>query len=101
MCRSVSWARKVVMEGRRVSGVGMVGHPLVGGDAQGHAVARLRGVVAGHVGHQRRVARQLQRELQAIRSEEHTSELQSQSNLVCRLLLEKKKKTANNSQTSQ
>src|SRR2546427_3243673 len=32
------------------------------------------------------VARHLQR------SEEHTSELQSQSNLVCRLLLEKKKK---------
>src|SRR5688572_31608625 len=29
------------------------------------------------------------------RSEEHTSELQSQSNLVCRLLLEKKKKTTN------
>src|SRR2546430_13361716 len=30
------------------------------------------------------------------RSEEHTSELQSQSNLVCRLLLEKKKKTVRN-----
>src|SRR6266478_7911986 len=30
------------------------------------------------------------------RSEEHTSELQSQSNLVCRLLLEKKKKHINN-----
>src|SRR5688572_32435762 len=29
------------------------------------------------------------------RSEEHTSELQSQSNLVCRLLLEKKKKQNN------
>src|SRR2546430_15394186 len=29
----------------------------------------------------------------ARRSEEHTSELQSQSNLVCRLLLEKKKNT--------
>src|SRR2546430_12328146 len=28
---------------------------------------------------------------QGVRSEEHTSELQSQSNLVCRLLLEKKK----------
>src|SRR2546427_3364531 len=28
-----------------------------------------------------------------VRSEEHTSELQSQSNLVCRLLLEKKKDT--------
>src|SRR5205085_11232859 len=31
-------------------------------------------------------------ESQQRRSEEHTSELQSQSNLVCRLLLEKKKK---------
>src|SRR3989475_4306419 len=31
-------------------------------------------------------------ELGVTRSEEHTSELQSQSNLVCRLLLEKKKK---------
>src|SRR2546430_12342538 len=33
------------------------------------------------------------RPFQKNRSEEHTSELQSQSNLVCRLLLEKKKKT--------
>src|SRR5256885_8830535 len=32
----------------------------------------------------------------AARSEEHTSELQSPCNLVCRLLLEKKKKTAAN-----
>src|SRR5438270_10697093 len=32
-----------------------------------------------------------------LRSEEHTSELQSQSNLVCRLLLEKKKKQQDNS----
>src|SRR5688572_32692919 len=32
------------------------------------------------------------------RSEEHTSELQSQSNLVCRLLLEKKKKKKTNRQ---
>src|SRR2546430_3998649 len=32
-------------------------------------------------------------ELADYRSEEHTSELQSQSNLVCRLLLEKKKKS--------
>src|SRR2546430_5442955 len=31
------------------------------------------------------------------RSEEHTSELQSQSNLVCRLLLEKKKRTSRHS----
>src|SRR2546427_6390330 len=32
------------------------------------------------------------------RSEEHTSELQSQSNLVCRLLLEKKKNKQQNEQ---
>src|SRR3989475_8834368 len=34
--------------------------------------------------------------LKELRSEEHTSELQSQSNLVCRLLLEKKKKKHTN-----
>src|SRR2546427_8101585 len=34
------------------------------------------------------------------RSEEHTSELQSQSNLVCRLLLEKKKKKNQHQLTS-
>src|SRR5690625_6444543 len=32
-------------------------------------------------------------ELEEVRSEEHTSELQSRGHLVCRLLLEKKKKT--------
>src|SRR2546427_4987546 len=36
--------------------------------------------------------RRLLKLLPGRRSEEHTSELQSQSNLVCRLLLEKKKK---------
>src|SRR2546425_9371404 len=34
-----------------------------------------------------------------LRSEEHTSELQSLAYLVCRLLLEKKKKTTNNYNT--
>src|SRR5438270_8246766 len=37
----------------------------------------------------------------ASRSEEHTSELQSQSNLVCRLLLEKKKNNYYNSKNAQ
>src|SRR2546427_3202169 len=37
---------------------------------------------------------------QLFRSEEHTSELQSQSNLVCRLLLEKKKKCTRQQQVS-
>src|SRR2546427_7589604 len=35
------------------------------------------------------------------RSEEHTSELQSQSNLVCRLLLEKKKKNKTSARHSE
>src|SRR5260221_4280415 len=50
----------------------------------------------GHLG---QVLGQVQRVLQArahARSEEHTSELQSHSDLVCRLLLEKKKKTPSN-----
>src|SRR5438552_14602214 len=40
----------------------------------------------------KRVARKAGPVLRAIRSEEHTSELQSPDHLVCRLLLEKKKK---------
>src|SRR2546430_13014708 len=43
-------------------------------------------------GHHDRGAYALDRTCGDQRSEEHTSELQSQSNLVCRLLLEKKKK---------
>src|SRR5256886_7219521 len=39
-----------------------------------------------------RVFTQAEAKQLGLRSEEHTSELQSQSNLVCRLLLEKKKK---------
>src|SRR2546430_4523095 len=59
-------------------------HPAAAPGATGAAL-RLRGVVSqgGRV-RPLRLARS--------RSEEHTSELQSQSNLVCRLLLEKKKK---------
>src|SRR5688572_18547263 len=63
---------------------------------QGH------GAPEGHVEAARRRLNELNRELHIqlpvylmvtkCRSEEHTSELQSQSNLVCRLLLEKKKK---------
>src|SRR5688572_31222904 len=45
------------------------------------------------------IADELGKQYTIARSEEHTSELQSQSNLVCRLLLEKKKKTKKNSKT--
>src|SRR5438270_2606461 len=41
-----------------------------------------------------------EQEVCEVRSEEHTSELQSQSNLVCRLLLEKKNRTANQLRTT-
>src|SRR2546427_7636593 len=64
---------------------GPFGRFRIGGPAAAPAVAdgqRLRAVRAGPL-----------RWLAGTRSEEHTSELQSQSNLVCRLLLEKKKKS--------
>src|SRR2546427_4238951 len=68
----------------------MLGAPAGPGAAPGRALAALETgapsapvAVAGNA--------------QDFRSEEHTSELQSQSNLVCRLLLEKKKKINNRS----
>src|SRR5688572_32120642 len=51
---------------------------------------------AGHADARARAHRRVEAAL-ARRSEEHTSELQSQSNLVCRLLLEKKNTTLNTS----
>src|SRR2546430_8374798 len=63
--------------------------------------------VSGHRAHRREEANHEQgygqeegSEEEAGRSEEHTSELQSQSNLVCRLLLEKKKTTNTHNQHS-
>src|SRR5256885_6730079 len=46
---------------------------------------------AGEVAHGVEVGRQRRHRMRVVRSEEHTSELQSPCNLVCRLLLEKKK----------
>src|SRR2546427_3255274 len=51
------------------------------------------GAAAGELASQMATDTIHQQMVRAWRSEEHTSELQSQSNLVCRLLLEKKKKT--------
>src|SRR5947208_10545037 len=45
-------------------------------------------------------ARRLAQAMVGIRSEEHTSELQSPDHLVCRLLLEKKKKSHKSLETS-
>src|SRR2546430_13390536 len=58
---------------------------------RGHGRGRTRRAVGGP-GVRRRAIAQRPRRRRIPRSEEHTSELQSQSNLVCRLLLEKKKK---------
>src|SRR2546430_9178323 len=57
----------------------------------GRAAGDLRVVGSAHEHPHRALAQRRERVL-VRRSEEHTSELQSQSNLVCRLLLEKKKK---------
>src|SRR5436309_5316216 len=52
---------------------------IVAGEEQGVPQAQLSGTIQNDI-------------LKEFRSEEHTSELQSRENLVCRLLLEKKKK---------
>src|SRR5689334_24792693 len=65
--------------------VAVVGERRKGGPAM--AVDRCRASVAGRI--------EGQPSKETPRSEEHTSELQSQFNLVCRLLLEKKKKDTN------
>src|SRR5256885_13908452 len=53
--------------------------------------ARPVGAAQGEVPDLRQRSGGEERSLRAVRSEEHTSELQSPCNLVCRLLLEKKK----------
>src|SRR2546430_6760072 len=63
-----------------------------------HRSSRLEEQGMDHRGHPRRCER---RWTARHRSEEHTSELQSQSNLVCRLLLEKKKNTHTTASTVQ
>src|SRR5256886_5025823 len=60
--------------------------PLKSAASLAHAAVATPGMVA-------RCSRNARPEGLQARSEEHTSELQSQSNLVCRLLLEKKKKS--------
>src|SRR5256885_12754346 len=64
--------------GRHVRYLSSLGLAVVGVDRDGAALAALQGIDGVE-----------------IRSEEHTSELQSPCNLVCRLLLEKKKNNKN------
>src|SRR5690606_41340971 len=69
-------------------------HEVLGGDrvrpVRGHRVAAVGAGAQHHRGPER--GQQALVLVPVVRSEEHTSELQSRENLVCRLLLEKKKK---------
>src|SRR5256886_10725197 len=67
-------------------GAGIMLH--LGARSIGHAIAAARLLFA-----QAHLAQQTRQGRVGNRSEEHTSELQSQSNIACRLLLEKKKGT--------
>src|SRR2546430_9994086 len=78
---------RALLEARRRQGRG------VGADSEEGGVAErdLAGIAACHVpgGRERSPHEDQDQAVEDERSEEHTSELQSQSNLVCRLLLEK------------
>src|SRR2546430_5651484 len=68
-------------------------HDILTGRQPGEAVVAVGvGRRAGHeAGHEKPRRQAVDGDVGEGRSEEHTSELQSQSNIVCRLLLEKKK----------
>src|SRR2546430_12980341 len=69
--------------------------PRVDGPGQGELVALVPRSLELGVGAEQAPGKLVHADVElGPRSEEHTSELQSQSNLVCRLLLEKKKKRA-------
>src|SRR2546430_12177763 len=69
-----------------------------GGDAKRRSEEHSELPLREHDGADDRCEQQHARDLE--RSEEHTSELKSQSNLVCRLLLEKKKNTISDRPTA-
>src|SRR5256884_6729388 len=68
-------------------------HNTLGGVTDAEPASRRNGS-PGDPGHEEAPGAERQREI-VERSEEHTSELQSRLHLVCRLLLEKKKKRKN------
>src|SRR2546422_8575940 len=75
-------SHRVQARGRGVGIADVLGQQVVVGQAEQPGVTPVAGVILLLVHHQER-------------SEEHTSELQSRLHLVCRLLLEKKKKKNN------
>src|SRR2546422_3843234 len=79
----------LALKGKRLGDHGDGERAQFGGQGSHHR----RGAAAG-------AAAQPRSQENHVRSEEHTSELQSRLHLVCRLLLEKKKKTQTNSHAS-
>src|SRR5262245_64297856 len=84
---------------RPVSPAALIAAAGAARSARPHPRARLRCDVAHRPGNALRRAR-APTSLRRARSEEHTSELQSLRHLVCRLLLEKKKKNTSTQSTS-
>src|SRR2546430_13281869 len=87
--RSTLFPYTTLFRSRRAAAGGLVGQPPHGARRRDDRV----GVGAVRVPDERVPGRFAGRPAGVSRSEEHTSELQSQSNLVCRLLLEKKTHT--------
>src|SRR2546427_6704773 len=92
--RRAEASRKGVEVKRRGLALGFDAVGIATLEANAHAAELDRWLAAGYAGTMTYLHRQAEKRKDParIRSEEHTSELQSQSNLVCRLLLEKKKK---------
>src|SRR5438034_2918005 len=91
--RAVVLKTPLVASGRRVGALLLLGPALTRGTLTPD-VSRALGEALDRVWrlHRRALRMSALDELTRLRSEEHTSELQSHSDLVCRLLLEKKKK---------
>src|SRR3989442_3226334 len=86
--RAVHRAREAIPRARRVDGVDLVGAVPIRGEVDPPRLRRPAGLFVPPVAVR-----------EVVRSEEHTSELQSRPHLVCRLLLEKKTYTTHMAST--
>src|SRR5262245_62196511 len=83
---ALNQGRKHILDGNYEAAIKVLESQIAHIDGSGEYLIALRDAYRGAINQLRRAGR-------PTRSEEHTSELQSLRHLVCRLLLEKKKKT--------